>query len=73
MTRPNNADISKRFAKNLREVMTALGMNQSTLSERTQLTQACISQILSGQREPLLSTVVKIMEVIPASFERLIK
>lgn len=73
MSRPNNGHISKKFSKNLREVIEALGMNQTTLAEKTGLTGAAISQILSGQREPCLSTVVKIMEVIPVKFERLMK
>ena len=73
MSRPNNAHISKTFGKNLTEVLDSLGMIQRDLASLTGLTEACISQIVNGRREPNLSTVVKIMKVIPVKFERLLK
>jgi len=59
--------------KNLKEVMDTLGMNQTELAEKSKLTQAAISQIISGHREPSLSSIVAILEVIPVKFERLLK
>jgi transcriptional regulator with XRE-family HTH domain len=61
-----------RFAKNLTEVMGTLGMNGADLARRTGLTPAAISLIMSGKREPTFSTILKILEVIPVKFERLI-
>jgi predicted transcriptional regulator len=73
MSRVNNAHISKTFGKNLSEVLKLLEMSACDLAERSNLTPACISQIVNGKREPTLSTVVKILEVIPVKFERLLK
>jgi predicted transcriptional regulator len=73
MSRPNNAHISKKFGKNLTEVLDYLGLVQSDLASLAGLTPACISQIVNGKREPTLSTVVKILGVIPVKFERLLK
>jgi predicted transcriptional regulator len=73
MSRPNNAHISKTFGKNLSEILNELGIKGCELSSMCNLTPACISQIINGKREPTLSTVVKIMKVIPVKFERLLK
>lgn len=61
------------FGANLRKVLRALDMSQVELSERSGLTQAAISQILDGKREPALGTVCKILSVIPVRFETLVK
>lgn len=61
------------FGKNLKEVMDALGMSQTELAEKSKLTQAAISQIIGGHREPSLSSIVAILGVIPVKFERLLK
>lgn len=60
------------FGRNLVSILKSLGMNQIELSNKTGLTPAAISQILSGEREPSLSSVVKILRVIPVKFERLV-
>ena len=73
MSRPGNADVAKRFGKNLKAVMDSLEMNSAELCRRTGLTPAAISQLISGKREPLLSTVVKIQSVLPVTVERLLK
>ncbi len=57
------------FGENLKRLLQALGMSQSELSERSGLTPAAISQIIAGKREPTLSTVCVILNVIPVSFE----
>jgi transcriptional regulator with XRE-family HTH domain len=61
-----------QFGKNLRQVMDALGLDQTDLSERTGLTQAAISQLLNGIRDPSLHTIVRILQVIPVKFEKLV-
>jgi hypothetical protein len=71
MSRPGSADVAKRFGRNLTTVLKTIDMSPAELSRRTKLTPAAISQILAGNREPLLSTMIKIMDVIPISFERL--
>ena len=64
---------SKNFAKNLKAVIEFIEMSQAELSNKTGLTQAAISQILSGKRDPSLSTICKILKVLPVNFERLTK
>ena len=61
------------FSKRLKNILTALGMNQTELSHKTGLTQACISQLLSGTRDPSLHTIVEILKVIPIKFEQLVR
>jgi transcriptional regulator with XRE-family HTH domain len=61
------------FGANLREILRALDMSQVELSEKSGLTQAAISQILDGKREPTLQTICKILAVIPISFEKLVR
>jgi len=61
------------FGANLRKVLRSLDMTQTELAERSGLTQAAISQILDGKREPSLQTICKILEVIPTNFEWLVR
>lgn len=61
------------FAYNLGEILIELGMTQAEFSKRTRLTPAAVSQILNGDREPSLSSILKIMRVLPVSFERFMK
>ena len=57
--------------KNLKRLRESLGTTQAELAKRTGLTPAAISQIESGQREPGLKTILAVMKVIPATFEKL--
>ena len=52
--------------------MSTLGMDQTELAKMTGLTQAAVSQLLNGVRDPSIHTLVKIMKVIPVKFENLI-
>lgn len=61
-----------KFGENLKRIMDLLGMTQLELSERTGLTPACVSQLLSGIRDPSLHTIVRILKVIPVKFEQLV-
>ena len=60
------------FGKNMRTIMSTLGMDQTELAKMTGLTQAAVSQLLNGVRDPSIHTLVKIMKVIPVKFENLI-
>ncbi len=60
------------FGKNLGSILKSLGMTQTDLAVRTGLTQAAVSQLLSGIRDPSLHTIVKILRVIPVKFEVLV-
>lgn len=64
---------ASKFGRNLAEVMLSLGINQTELSEMTGLTQAAVSQIISGKREPALGTVVRVLNAVPVKFERLVR
>lgn len=61
----------KVFAKNLSDILDFLDITQTDFAKRTGLTQAAISQLVNGEREPSLKTIKKVLEVIPCSFERL--
>ncbi len=62
-----------RFGENLKNIIVNLGMTQVELANRSGLTPAAISQILDGKREPSLSSICALLEVIPVKFERLVK
>lgn len=62
-----------KFGKNLKRILNTVGMSQSELSRRTGITPAAVSQLLSGIRDPSLHTIVRIMKVLPVSFESLVK
>lgn len=65
--------MTNKFGKNLKEVRTFLGLTSVELAGKTGLTQACISQIEHGKREPCLGTITKLVEALGVKFERLIK
>ena len=64
---------NKSFGSNLKEIMDFLDMTQADLADLSGETRAAICMILKDERDPLLSTVVKILKVIPVKFERLVE
>ncbi len=66
-------DAEKQFSKNLKEVVTTLGLNQAALAVRIGLTQAALSQLINGKRAPSFSTIIRILDAVPVTFERLLK
>lgn len=52
--------------------MGQLDMTQVELANKTGMTPAAVSQILNNIREPSVSTVVRILMVIPVKFEKLV-
>jgi transcriptional regulator with XRE-family HTH domain len=63
---------AKNFGKNLSRIMKQLKMPQLRLAIEADITPAAVSQILNGKREPSLSSIIKILKVIPVSFETLV-
>lgn len=57
------------FGRNLRKIREIVGINATELADRSGLTQAAISQIESGKRDPSLSSIIAILSVIPTKFE----
>lgn len=62
---------TKTFGKNLGKILEDLGKTQAWLAVRADCTPAAISLIVTGKRDPTLTTVVKILSVIPTTFEKL--
>lgn len=63
----------KNFGKNLKCILEALCISQKELAEKSGVTEAAISQFVSGSREPSLKSVCAILRVLPVKFERLVK
>jgi transcriptional regulator with XRE-family HTH domain len=63
----------EKFGKNLKQILDTLEMTQTELAENAGITQAAISQIISGKREPSLMTICLILRVVPVKFERLVR
>lgn len=61
------------FGKNLKEVREFLGLSQQRLSFRAGITIPAISQIESGKREPSLKTIIKLLDALNVTFERMVK
>ena len=60
---------AKYFGENLGKFKKSLGLTSKELAQRSGLTEAAISQIINGQRDPSLKSIVSILKFIPASFE----
>jgi transcriptional regulator with XRE-family HTH domain len=54
----------ERFAANLRQARTAFGVSQEELAERCNLHRTEISLLERAGREPRLSTIVKLADVL---------
>lgn len=63
----------KKFGSNLKQLLGELGMSQAELASKAGLTPAAVCMFIKGTREPTLSSILKIMSVIPVKFERLIQ
>jgi predicted transcriptional regulator len=61
----------KKGAPRLAELLSLMGMTQNELAKRTGLTQAAISHIINGDRDPALSSILKILRVLPVKFEKI--
>jgi transcriptional regulator with XRE-family HTH domain len=61
------------FSKNLRHILSVLGMSKAEFARRTGLTPAAVTQLCNGDREPSLQTIVRILKVLPVKFEMLVK
>jgi transcriptional regulator with XRE-family HTH domain len=61
------------FGKNLQAILDCLELTQGDFAKRTGLTAAAVSMLCSGEREPMLKTILKIMESLGCSLERLCK
>lgn len=62
-----------KFGERLAAVLVTLDMSQVELARRSGLSQAAVSQILSGKREPTLSSVCALLDVVPVKFESLVR
>lgn len=62
-----------KFGERLAKVIETLDMSQTELARRSGLTQAAVSQIISGKREPTLSSICALLEAVPAKFEALVR
>jgi len=66
-------EIAKRFGGNLRKLLIDRDMRQKELAERSGITPTALSLLLSGRREPMLSTILKLQNVIPFKVEEMLK
>nr|MDQ2663759.1 helix-turn-helix domain-containing protein [Candidatus Eremiobacteraeota bacterium] len=54
-----------RFADNLKQAMDAASLTAAELAERSGLTEAAISYLRSGQREPSYRSMLRLTRVLP--------
>lgn len=60
------------FGKNLKEELKELDWNQRDFAKHAGITPAALSMLINGKREPLLSTLIKIVNALGVSFEDLV-
>lgn len=65
--------MSDKFGKNLKEIREFLGMSQADLAKKCGLTTPAICQIETGEREPSLKSICKILDTLNVPFERMMK
>jgi transcriptional regulator with XRE-family HTH domain len=65
--------MKSNFGRNLGLFLDFFDLSQAEFAKRTGLTQAAVSQIVNGKREPGLETICRVLKVIPVTFERLIE
>lgn len=56
--------MSKHFGNVLLKILTEKKITQAELARETGLTQACISQYVNGEREPVVSNMLKLLQVL---------
>ncbi len=61
-----------KYRANIKKLLDIKGWTQSELSNRTCLTPAAISQIINGQREPSLSSLIKLSYALEVTIGDLI-
>jgi transcriptional regulator with XRE-family HTH domain len=60
------------FPERLGELMRALGWNQKKFSQRVGITEAALSQLLAGLRDPAASTLIKLHRATGCSVDHLL-
>lgn len=66
-------NLQNTFGRNLKEIREFLGMSQATLAQRSGLTAAALSMIENGEREPMLTSVIRLLRALGVTFDRLIE
>lgn len=64
---------AENFHVNLKKILSVLEVSQTELSEKSGLTQAAISQIVAGKREPSLSSAIRICLALSCTLDRMLK
>lgn len=59
------------FPKRLNELRLALGFSQTEFAEKLGITQAAMSQLLSGKRDPAVSTLMRLKYETGVSLDHL--
>lgn len=62
-----NEGIIMKFAEKLSKALDIYCLSSAELSVKTGLTPAAISQLKSGKREPMYSTICKVIKVMPVN------
>ncbi len=63
-------DVREKFAKKLKETISKEGITQKELAKKAGLSEAYVSQILSGKKTPTITVAKRIAEVLdlPVSY-----
>lgn len=67
---------SKNIGRNIKRYIkknTKKGMSQVKLAKKAKITQAALSQVIHGVREPSIGTTIRLIKATGLSFEELTK
>lgn len=65
------ASITQRFGSRVREIRRKKGMSQQELAVRSKLDLTTVSELESGNREPMLKTIWKISNALDVKMSQL--
>ena len=65
-------DVMEKFERNVKSMLEEKGMTQAQLAREMHIAKSSLSNWLKSHREPSISSIIKIMEVLDCTFEELI-
>lgn len=63
----------KTFGENLKAIRTSAGISQKVFAQKMNTTQQRVSEWETNKVEPTLSNIIKMLNILDATFEELIE
>lgn len=63
----------ENFYKNLKIMLKEKGISYTQFAEMIGVSNSCVSKWIHGQREPTLSNINKVLEILDSTFEEMME